>query len=401
MREKDHSHFHRLFGAKKTRISYQKKDFLDYALMIIISAFVVLAVYGSNNVMSLVGVSLCAFMFVTFLIRHGVEFRVPVILKSPRDIIYTVIYKILNIKFMYIVAVTVLLLENFLIYFTPDLPHNTELMRKISFYLFYLHFIVITFYRTVILIAHLKKKDHVAEVLGQTAWKRFITKRSGVSMNILHAYFTGILTHMILIAPWYVVITYFNFSIIFLPVICAINIIISMNFIKVINAWFYRDHWLGHNSEFEFIYLHGSHHDAIPSGLIGVAGNGFLEGFLRHVLAFPNPFFNPVIASLVYTFEIKQDIDTHQFIPGIFPKSSREFQEVNQHSVHHFGRLQPYGFGMKLDQTNTSEEFKSAFKRLPDELVNSAKLDEILTDFEWDNAGHRRYLDLFDRYQNK
>jgi hypothetical protein len=197
------------------------------------------------------------------------------------------------------------------------------------------------------------------------------------------------------------VITYSRFSVIFLPVVCSINIVVQLKWLKAINAWFYRDHWLGHNSELEFIFLHGTHHDAIPSGLIAVAENGFLEGFLRFTIGSPVPFYNPIISFLVYTAEIKKDIEAHQYIPGVYPRLPRATMEVSQHSTHHYGPIEPYSFGVKLDLAGVSDDYKKSFARflIPDELTNSAKLDEELTGFKWDNPTYRRTLSLYDKYQ--
>ena len=41
-------------------------------------------------------------------------------------------------------------------------------------------------------------------------------------------------------------------------------------------------------SEVEFVYLHGTHHDAIPCALIGVGENGHLEGVFRQIIGFPS-----------------------------------------------------------------------------------------------------------------
>jgi hypothetical protein len=399
MNEINTESYHKLYGDKKKRIVYQKKDFFDYLLMLLICIVVISLSYRQHEITSGIGIVLCFYMGIAFSIRHGIGYSIPIILKQPQELFYSLIYKIKNIKWPYLVAIGILLLENYLIYLTPSLPHMTELMREIGIYAFYLHFIIITSYRTVILIAHLRKKDLAHEILLQSPWKRIFKKQPSIILEIFHAYFTGVLTHLILLAPWFLIITHVNFSVLFLPLVCVVNVVISLKFIKVINAWFYRDHWLGHNSEFEFVYLHGSHHDAIPSGLIGVAGNGFLEGFYRHAIGFPNSFFNPIVACALYTFEIKNDIDTHQYIPGIYPMLPKEFQQLTQHSTHHFGKLEPYGFAMKLDQDCISDEVKHSYRKIPGEIANSAKLDEQLTGFKWDNSINRWYLDLIDKYQ--
>jgi hypothetical protein len=399
LNETESSSFHKLYGAKQTRITYQKKDFLDYTLMSIFTGLIIYFSYGSESLMAKIGIFLCLLLNISFVIRHGFEFSLPAIFKRPQDVLYMFIYKIQNIKLEYYFALGFLVLENYLISLTANLPHKVELTHKIALYLFFIHFTLITIYRTVILIAHLHKKEHVREVLMDTAWKAHLIRQPSIILEIFHAYFTGILTHILLIAPWFIIISYFNFSIIFLPVACALNIFIFRKALEHFSVWYYRDHWLGHNSEIEFLYLHGSHHDAIPSGLIGVSGNGHIEGFLRHTIGGPIQFFNPLITFLLYTTDIQRDIALHQYIPGVYRKTTREFHGVHQHSIHHFGKLKPYGFGLNLNQPNIPEEIVKQFKIIPDSLKNSAKLDEQLNGFEWDNPKHKWFLELFDKYQ--
>ena len=399
MKKNDPAVFHKLYGIKKARIAYHGRDFLDYLLMIALSALAVGLSYGFGHAMSIAGLALCVLMLAAFVVRHGVEFRAPLILRRPQDILYMFLYKLQNLKPTYFIALGLLLLENFLIAATPNLPHHVDLMRTIALWLFYTHFIFITAYRTAILIDHLAKKELVREVLIKTPWKRVINAKANISLEIAHAYVTGLLTHIVLIAPWYLVISYFSFSVIFLPAVCLINAVVHLKWIKALNAWFYRDHWLGHNSELEFVYLHGTHHDAIPSGMIAVAENGFLEGFLRFTVGMPTSFYNPVITFMVHTIEIRLAIKRHQYIPGVFPRMPREMMRMFQHSAHHYGLLAPYSIGMKLDQPGTDEEYKKLYARHPDEITNSIRLDEELTGFKWDNPVQQTILSLYDRYQ--
>jgi len=399
MRKADPAFYHKLYGEHKPRAVYYKRDFLDYALMIMLSALVVIFSYGFGHVISILGLFLCVFMLAMFIVRHGIEFRVPLILKRPQDVLYGLLYKLGNLRPVYFMALSLLLLENFLIAATPNWPHHAESMRKIFLYLFYIHFSWITLFRTVSLVDHMAKKELVREVLMQTPWKRSIKENTNIILEILHAFCTGVLTHIILIAPWYLVIMHSSFSVVFLPAVCLINIVLYGAWVKVINSWFYRDHWLGHNSELEFIFLHGTHHDAIPSGLIAVGENGFLEGFMRCTIGTPTAFFNPVISFLAYTLEVQKDIKGHQYIPGIFPRLSKNVLEVYQHPTHHFGPIAPYSFAYKFDQPQITEEKRKAFGRIPPGLENSAKLDEELTGFQWDNPTYRRTLSLFEKYQ--
>jgi hypothetical protein len=395
----DPAFFHKLYGPKSPRVHYYGRDFIDYVVMVALSALVVGLAYGALHPMAIAGYVLCAVMAVMFVLRHGVEWRVPVILRKPQELVFLFIYKLGNLRWVWFAAVGLLVLENYVIAKTPNLPHHADLMRKVAYGLFYLHLLGITVYRTVILVAHLRKKELVREVLMQTPWKRVVNEKTSITREIFHAYFTGLLTHIVLLAPWYLVITYLRFSVIFLPVVGVINFFVEWYWLKAHNSWFYRDHWLGHNSELEFVLLHGTHHDAIPSGLIGVAEHGFLEGFLRGALAFPDPFFHPLVAFLTYTNVVKRNIDAHQYIPGIYPKMPKGVMKIVQHSTHHFGSLEPYSFGLKVDQPGISEAFKKSVK-LPEELANSIRLDEELTGFKWDNPTYQRTLSLYEKYHH-
>ena len=399
MQKHETGFFHKLYGSRMPRVTYFPRDFLDYELMVCVSGLVISLSYGFRSAMSMTGLVLCAFMIASFMIRHGIELKTPVIFRKPQDVLYMFAYKIRNLKTFYFFALGLLLLENFLVRETPNLSHHDQSIRKVALYLFYVHFLSITVFRTVLLIDHLAKKELVREVLMQTSWRRAINNNTNMTLEILHAYCTGILTHIILIAPWYLVITYSRFSLVFLPALCILNFAIYFKWVKAINAWFYRDHWLGHNSEIEFVFLHGTHHDAIPSGLIAVGENGFLEGFLRFTIGAPGAFFDPVTAFLTYTFEVQKDIFGHQYIPGVFPKISKRSMEVYQHSTHHYGSLEPYSFAFRVDRPEISEEYKKAYRRMPDEMRNSAKLDEELTGFKWNNVIQRKTLWLYDKYQ--
>lgn len=400
MKTSNKSDYHEIYGESKSRVRYEKKDFIDYCLMIAITAVLVVVAYGLNHPIALAALVLCAYMVAIFPLRHGAKLAVPLLWSNKTEVIHLFVYKFKNARAPYFLAIGILLLENGLIRLTPDLPHYTENMRQIAYTLFFIHLGLITLYRTYILGQHLKKREHAKAVLLESSWRVQLLKQKNISIEIVHAYATGLLTHIVYLIPWYLVITYFQFSAIFLPVTIVIGFVIQMRFTKVINDWFYRDHWLCHNSEFEFVYNHGSHHDAIPSGLIGVAGNGFLEGFFRGSIGFPLPFLNPVLASLLYSADIKIDIDSHQYIPGIFPMLPKDVHAVTQHSLHHYGRLEPYGFGINMDQEDISEDTKKRFKMFPEELKNSISIEKELTNYEWNNRGHKWFLALIDKYGN-
>ena len=398
MKNPDPAAFHRLFGARSQRLAYHKGDFVDYALMSLLCWVVVCYAFGPAHPMSLITLALCAFMVVSFLIRHGCQLRTPAIVKRPQDSLYLLVYKLLNLKAPYLIAAGLLLLENYLIHLTPSLPHHTELMRSVALGLFYSHLILLTGFRTASLISHLRRKEHVREFVMQTTWKSALERQPSVVFEIVHAYFTGLLAHILLLTPWYIVITHVSYSLVFLPVTVAANLILNVRFMQVMNEWFYRDHWLGHNSELEFLYLHGAHHDAIPSGLIGVSGNGYLEGFMRYALGGPGAFYNPLVLFMVYTLDVKMDIEGHQFIPGVLPRVATSIREINQHSTHHYGRLEPYGLGWDMARPGVSAQILKKAKLMPTEVKTSVRLDEQLNGFKWDTPRHQRFLELYAKY---
>lgn len=390
--------FHKLYGARSTRLVFRDDDFPDYVLMIALCWLVAAFVYGALHPLSVLTFALCAWMVAAFRLRHGWRWRAPLIVRRPLEVLYLFAYKLQNIRLPYVIAAAVLLLENYLIALTPDLPHHTALMRKIGYALFYTHLATLTAYRSAILVAHLRNQAHIRAFLMQTSWKATLNRQPSIALEILHAYCTGLLTHVLLIAPWYLAITWFNFSLAFLPVTFVLGFLIHARFMRVVNEWFYRDHWVAHNSELDFLYMHGSHHDAIPSGLIGVSGNGYLEGVMRHALGGPGIFYNPVVTFLIHCFDVKVDIDGHQFIPGIYPHVPKSVQMINQHSTHHFGKLEPYSLGLKLDQPGVPDDLLRKAKIFTKEQQNSVRLDEELTGFEWDNPRYRHYLALYEQY---
>lgn len=400
MKAKGADFYHKIYGTRQPRAVYYKRDFVDYTLMILLCAALIVFSYKTSVVLAVSGLALCAFMLASFLVRHGAAWSVPVVARKPQELFYLFLYKLGNLRPAYFAALGLLLFENLLIAATPNLPHHTQLMRTAGLWLFYIHFVAITGFRTAVAVDHLRKRKLVREILMQTSWKRAVKENTSITFEITHAYCTGVLTHLLLIAPWYLVIVYARFSVLFLPLTLLLNVAIHLRWLKLFNSWFYRDHWLGHNSELEFVYLHGAHHDAIPSGMIAVAENGFLEGFLRSTIGATIPFYHPLLSSLVYTFEIKSDMELHQYIPGIYPRLPRKQMEVAQHSTHHYGPLEPYSLASSVDRSD-SAEFRKSMEWVPDELRNSIRLDEELTQFRWDNPIHRKTLSLWDKYQDE
>jgi len=54
-----------------------------------------------------------------------------------------------------------------------------------------------------------------------------------------------------------------------------------------------------------------------------------------------------------------------------------------------------------VDQPGVSEELKKKFAWMPDEMLNSFKLDEELSGIEWNNPTQLSTLSLYDKYSPK
>ncbi|HVZ30991.1 MAG TPA: hypothetical protein VG963_01110 [Polyangiaceae bacterium] len=399
--------YHRVFGRRKPKITYFARDFSDYLLMNGLVALVVAAVFGAIHPMALIGMALCLLMTVAFPVRRGFKLAAPLILKRPQEIVYTLVYKVLNIRWELFLAVCLVLSEQAFIAFLPSLPHKVDLMRQVGLVFFYLSFTIVTLFRTRSLIDHLRKRDIVRAVLSDdTAWKATIAT-TGPTFEIIHAYASGLLSHITTTAPWYLVITLLDHSILFLPVGFVLSASLQRHFFTcrefrlwekrkkqdpaksgprpemfgTVASWFYRDHWVGHNSEFEFLYLHGTHHDSIPVGLIATGENGHLEGFLRYCFGYPTALLSPIWAFLELTFLFILNIGSHQYVPGIYPYSYWH-STGNVHFLHHFGRLVPYGvttvgrpqIDMELNGYDPANARRKAWQALVDQYEHELRI---------------------------
>jgi hypothetical protein len=398
MTDIDPNRFHRLYGPASRRIAFKPADFADYAIMMTAAAALVWLVYRGQPWLAGLGLGCCLFLLAAFPLRHGVRWRVPVLVRRPQEAAYALVYRLRGVTPVLLAATGLLAADNLFIALTPGLPHHVELMQRLALGLFYAHFGLISLYRTAILVAHLRKRDTVRAFLMETSWKKALIDQPSVTLHLFHAWATGLVTHLVLIAPWYLLITHVRYSALSVLGASVLGLLLHLRHMGGYAQWFYREHWHGHATETDFIYSHGTHHDAIPTSLIGVSGNGILEGFVRHAIGNPTSYYSPLVAAALHSMEIVQDMKMHQYVPGIWPQLPRGFHEVSQHSTHHFGRLEPYGIGLRL-RGGRAEVAGRKRNFPPVEILNSIEIDEALNGFEWDNPRHRRFLDLYDRYQ--
>lgn len=222
--------------------------------------------------------------------------------------------------------------------------------------IFYIHFLLITGYRTLILVAHLRKSKVVIEFLKGSPWKTQLSNLSGFH-HIVHAYVTGILCHIALVLPLLVIYKYFVPT--YFRELCLVVFVFLVDI--VLNStnstsnglphradnfflWFRTRHEHDHKNRFYFTVFHGHHHDAIPSGLIAATENGLLEGVHRSIVRMH--FMYPASLFLLQLgMNVPINIVGHQYIPNVFPFSASVIRLKHHHAVHHLLNLLPLAFG--------------------------------------------------------
>jgi hypothetical protein len=342
-------HYHQQHGIQSVRMIYKNSDFTDYALMTIFTFMTAQISYGEDNEITHFTKLLSIYMISAFYYRHGAKLHLPYVLRHPQEVFYSAYHKIRNIHIPTILSLAAMLIENKIVHSTPTIIdyHYSENIKNISIASIYLHLGLISSYRTVVLVDHLIKNDLVRNILKDSKWNKVLGKRNNSVFEIIHAYLTGVLAHLMSIAPWYFVMTTFKRSVLVYPLIMVLEKYLAPWRLLTVNSWYYRDHWLSHHSAFDFVYLHGPHHDAIPSGLLAVDESGFLESFLKSVIGYSNVYMSPLHIPKLFTKSIYMNINNHQYIPGIFPYARDNVANGHHHAQHHYLNLKPIGIAFE------------------------------------------------------
>lgn len=369
------------------RLMYKQTDFIDYLIMNGLTLALVAVTFGWSHPFSIATVFMLLFMTVMFPIRHGATLSVPILFKSPKSLFFTFYNRLNNVNAPYIIGISLFAVEIIAVVLTPQLPHKVEFMRDAGIILIYVHFGLISLFRSIVLVAHLRKTRHVRQVLMDSPWKQFVSKSTVA--ELFHSYFTGLITHITMLVPFYLVTTCFLRSILFVPLNMVLIRLLGFRekFFTRQNRWQYRDHWLAHNSPVEFVYLHGPHHDAIPTALLAVGDHGYLEGALKHSFGWPVAFLNAIDSFLLNTLAIWIDMKGHQFVPGIFPYSRRKDGKERHHSVHHYLSLVPYSLGLRLKGGLPNPEF------------GDGSIDEVLDNYDPRNKRITWFLGQIEKYE--
>jgi hypothetical protein len=212
-------------------------------------------------------------------------------------------------------------------------------------------FLLITLFRVIILIAHLRRASVVREVLENSPQRKSI-KVLSIHHHIFHAFITGMVAHLSEVAPCVLFFMLTDPSNLRETLLIAGFVLWSViakplrkrKLIKrPFNHLFYLNHSRDHQSRFLFTVFHGHHHDAIPSALIGSGGGtGFLENAALG-LSMLEPLRSIVVTQVTWLKAIVADMVIHQYIPGVFPFSKSIVKFSVHHVSHHFGSARPLG----------------------------------------------------------
>ena len=275
---------HGLYRAPQVRMTYNIKDFTDYALMLALTAALAHCSFGAQHVFSQLAFGCCSWLLCAFAVRHGVSFRVPSLLTDPWGLPWVLLQKLDNVRPSVLACMCTLAVEQAAIALTPTWPHMSSEAAAVFSLVLSATFWAISAFRLAILLAHIWHRNHVFAYLQRTNWGKMIAHTSTPRqlLDLSHAFFTGLLCHLLAVAPLYLAIDQLAHSLVFAPVRLGVNAAALWWFWKHdFNEWLHRDHWVCHHHELAFLYLHGPHHDALPVSMMAAHDTGMLEGFLR------------------------------------------------------------------------------------------------------------------------
>lgn len=215
-------------------------------------------------------------------------------------------------------------------------------------------FLFLTSFRLVILVAHLLRASVVRDVMERSP-QRKSTARLSMPNHIFHAFVTGLLAHLCLVAPCVLFFQWTNptnlrEALLLTGYLVWTGIAMPLRKRKILvgpgvlnNRLVYQNHQIAHESRFYFTVFHGHHHDSLPSALIGsAAGTGFLENADRCV-TWLDPLKSILAVQCNWTYIIGFDMVVHQYIPGVFPFAKPTVLGASHHVTHHFGSALPLG----------------------------------------------------------
>ena len=325
----------------------------------------------------------------TFMVRHGAKtgssaFRAILegLTSYPKMVVYNwwvARSALLPIVAVFLFAIT---LEHFL---RPALTGTRWLLSPFPWWwAVWVPFLAITAIRAAVLVTHLHRASLVQQFLERSPIRKSYVGIS-IYQHIFHAFATGMVAHLSLVAPAVLFYSLTEPSYLREALLIggyAIWSVIGVQLrkrdlieeeINLAFRLFYENHVIAHHSRFFFTVFHGHHHDTIPSAMIGSAGGtGFLEN-LDRTLMWLDPLNSVLLMQYNWAQSIVIDMATHQYIPGVFPFTRTTTVGTAHHVTHHFGSLLP--LGMIFRRYVEPQDFVNGYKA--NNTVTRWFLDEV------------------------
>lgn len=335
-------------------MGYRAEDFPLHLLGLVLSGLLIVPALP-HRYFQVALVAALAYLACFFLIKHGAKFDRTIVRTILDGVMqypavlwrgWTIVRAVIIPKILFFAAA--LTVEYFL---RPALAGTKWLEPFPWQWAVWGSFLLVTLFRVVVAIAHLLQASLVREVLEGSPQKRMIAVLS-IRHHIVHAFVSGIVAHLSLVAPCVLFYMWTEPSILREALLVAGFLVwtaIAMPLRKrkilprsgfVYNRMFYENHKVAHQSRFFFTVFHGQHHDAIPSAVI--SGTGFLENSDR-AITWLDPLGSIIVVQVEWAWSVAFDMVVHQYIPGVFPFVKPTFLGSAHHVAHHFGSALPLG----------------------------------------------------------
>lgn len=349
-------------SVQKHFFRYRAEDFLLYFFSLLLIGALVGPVLPHRALQWVLAATL-TYLGITFVLKHGIKIEIQALRTLGSGIVeYPVLlvrgWWLVRNRVIQVLAVfaAALIVEQLL---STALAGTFWLAALPWAWIVWPLFLAITAFRLLILLSHLQRAQHVRTVLESSPIRN---STAGLSINnhIVHAFVTGVLSHLCLIAPCALFFAFTEPTYLREALLIAFGTVwfwiaaLTKSRLPLPNQTllahrkayfdlFYHSHDVAHRSRFYFGVFHGHHHDAIPSALIGCAGGtGFLESADRSVI-WLDPLSSVVVTQFNWAVSMVLDMLAHQYIPGVFPFSKMIVAESMHHAAHHFGSLHPLG----------------------------------------------------------
>jgi hypothetical protein len=342
-----------------TKMTHNASDFVDYIVMLLVTCgigrFSLRPFFPSLETALYI---CCAYLVVFFTWRHGARLMLPSFITEPMVLPWCCVLRVYHANPIMVGRLALAVGEHLLVKATPSWSgwHCTYGMRwyyACGMMLF--HFVVITLLRTCFLVGHMRERRAVEEWLRATNWHKVMPKRVPISALLVHCYVTGIVCNIAILMAWCTA-NMLDRSLVLLP----LALLLDMKLVGIDLApetknaneeRFYACHYAEHKSKFHFNFFHGMHHDALPSGMLGVNEGGTLESFFRQFDdGAPGAAGTPLISCLFWTIAVAVNMLGHQYIPVAWPYSRFAAAVGNHHAEHHMLSLHPISGSGEVDE---------------------------------------------------